>query len=162
MVLDVMVLAVLYTLRIIAGGVALAIPLSFWLLAFSMCIFLSLALVKRYAELFDARAQNKRGKALGRGYSANDMKTISILGIASGYMAVIVLAFYVNDTRTAQLYRHQELIWPVCPLLLIWISRAWLFARRGVMNEDPMIFAVRDRMSWFIGALIALAFWAAV
>lgn len=160
-VIDVIALAALYTLRIIVGAVALAIPLSFWLLAFSMFLFLSLALVKRYAELFHLRTQSANDKARGRGYFAADLPMIASLGAASGYMAVMVLALYVNDVQTAQLYRHQKIIWLACPLLLIWISRVWMLAHRGEMNEDPVIFAVRDRLSLSVGALVALVFLAA-
>jgi 4-hydroxybenzoate polyprenyltransferase len=164
MVIDVITLAALYTLRIIAGGVAVDVPLSFWLLAFSMFIFLSLALVKRYAELFHVRAApgaEKTDRARGRGYFADDAQMIAALGAASGYMAVMVLALYINDGPTTPLYRHQELIWLACPLLLTWISRVWMLAHRGLMNEDPVVFAVRDRVSLSIGALMALVFWAA-
>jgi len=161
MVIDVITLAALYTLRIIVGAVALGIPLSFWLLAFSMFLFLSLALVKRYAELFHVRAQSADNKARGRGYFATDLPMIASLGAASGYMAVMVLALYVNDAQTAQLYRHQKIIWFACPLMLTWISRVWMLAHRGAMNEDPVIFAVRDRLSLSIGALVALVFLAA-
>lgn len=161
MVVDVMTLATLYTLRIIVGAVALDIPLSFWLLAFSVFMFLSLALVKRYAELFNLRAQNRVERVPGRGYFADDLPMIASLGAASGYMAVMVLALYINDGRTTQLYQHQEAIWIACPLLLAWVSRVWMLAHRGYMNEDPIVFAVRDRVSLGIGALIAAAFWAA-
>ncbi len=162
MVIDVMALAALYTLRIIVGAIALGIALSFWLLAFSMFLFLSLALVKRYAELFHVRTQSaNNNKAHGRGYFAADLPMIASLGAASGYMAVMVLALYVNDAQTAQLYRHQQIIWFACPLMLTWISRVWMLAHRGVMDEDPVIFAVRDRPSLVVGALIALVFLAA-
>lgn len=161
MVIDVITLAGLYTLRIVVGAIALSIPLSFWLLAFSMFMFLSLALVKRYAELFHARTQGNETKARGRGYYPSDLQMIASLGAASGYMAVMVLALYINDGRTTQLYRQQEFIWFACPLLLTWISRVWMLAHRGEMNEDPVIFAIRDRISLGIGALIGLVFWAA-
>lgn len=162
MVIDVITLAALYTLRIIVGALALGIGLSFWLLAFSMFMFLSLALVKRYAELFQVRNKSKGDKARGRGYFADDLPMIASLGAASGYMAVMVLALYINDAHTTQLYRHQEVIWLACPLLLTWISRVWMLAHRGSMNEDPVIFAVRDRISLSIVALIAAVFWAAL
>lgn len=161
-VIDVVTLAALYTLRIIIGAIALGIPLSFWLLAFSMCIFLSLALVKRYAELFQVRTQSNGDKARGRSYFADDLSMIASLGAASGYMAVMVLALYINDIHTTQLYRHQQFFWLACPLLLTWITRVWMLAHRGTMNEDPVIFAVRDRVSLSIGAMIALVFWAAI
>jgi 4-hydroxybenzoate polyprenyltransferase/phosphoserine phosphatase len=161
MVIDVITLAALYTMRIIVGAVALGIPLSFWLLAFSMYIFLSLALVKRYAELFQVRAQGAIEKARGRGYFADDLQMIAGLGAAAGYMAVMVMALYINDAHTTQLYKRQEFIWLACPLLLTWISRVWMLAHRGQMNEDPVIFAVRDRVSLSIGALLVLVFWMA-
>jgi 4-hydroxybenzoate polyprenyltransferase/phosphoserine phosphatase len=162
MVIDVITLAALYTLRIIAGAVALSVPLSFWLLAFSMFIFLSLALVKRYAELFQLRAAGGDAPARGRGYFPGDLQMIAALGAASGYMSVMVLALYINDERTTQLYRQPEFIWLACPLLLTWISRVWMLAHRGQMNEDPVIFAMEDRLSLLIGALLALVFWAAI
>lgn len=162
MVIDVITLAALYTLRIIAGAVALSVPLSFWLLAFSMFIFLSLALVKRYAELFQLRTAGGDALARGRGYFTDDLQMIAALGAASGYMSVMVLALYINDERTTQLYRQPEFIWLACPLLLTWISRVWMLAHRGQMNEDPVIFAMEDRLSLLIGALLALVFWAAI
>lgn len=161
MIIDVITLATLYTFRIIAGAAALDIPLSFWLLAFSMFIFLSLALVKRHAELFHVRNQNSVLRPHGRGYFVDDLQMVASLGASSGYIAVMVLALYINDNNTAQLYRQPEFIWLACPLLLAWISRVWMLAHRGEMNEDPVIFAVRDRASLCIGALTALVFWAA-
>jgi 4-hydroxybenzoate polyprenyltransferase/phosphoserine phosphatase len=160
-VIDVVTLAVLYTLRIIVGAVTLDIPLSFWLLAFSMFFFLSLAFVKRFAELFFLRAQGTAENAPGRGYRAADLEMIASLGASSGYIAVMVLALYVNDSRTTQLYRRPELIWFACPLLLTWVSRVWMLAHRGQMNDDPVIFAVTDRISLAIGCLVLLTFWAA-
>lgn len=161
MVIDVITLAALYTMRIIAGGLALGIALSFWLLAFSMFLFLSLALVKRYAELFRVRGDGGRQQARGRGYYADDLGMLASLGGASGYIAVLVLALYINDNDTTGLYTHPEIIWLACPLLLTWISRVWMLAHRGLMNEDPVIFALRDRISLAIAALLAAVFWAA-
>ncbi len=161
MVIDVIALAALYTLRIIAGALALAVALSFWLLAFSMFMFLSLALVKRYAELYQARAE-PGGKAHGRGYDADDLPMIASLGAASGYLAVMVLALYINDAVTVRLYSHPTVIWLACPLLLTWISRVWMLAHRGQMHEDPVIFAMRDRTSLGIVCITALVFWLAI
>jgi len=161
MVIDVIMLASLYTLRIMVGAVALGIQLSFWLLAFSMFMFLSLALVKRNAELFQVRAQGRVEKARGRGYFPDDLQMIAALGAASGYMAVMVLALYINDAYTTQFYRRPEVIWLACPLVLTWISQIWMLAHRGLMNEDPVLFAIQDRVSLSIGALLALVFWAA-
>jgi 4-hydroxybenzoate polyprenyltransferase len=161
MVIDVITLAGLYTLRIVVGAVAIEVPLSFWLLAFSMFMFLSLALIKRHAELYHVLAKGHTEKARGRGYFANDLQMIASLGAAAGYMAVLVLALYINDARTMHMYRRPEFIWLACPLLLTWVSRVWMLAHRGEMNEDPVVFALRDRISLSIGALLALVFWAA-
>ena len=155
---DVLSLAALYTLRIIAGAAAIAVPLSFWLLAFSMFMFLSLACIKRYSELKWAHVEGKEERIPGRGYFPADFEVVAILGVAAGYNAVMVLALYIQDSHTAELYRRPEIIWLVCPLLLYWISRVWLFAHRGWMNEDPIVFALKDRMSWWIGLLAGAAF----
>lgn len=159
--MDVVVLALLYTTRIIAGSAAIDARLTFWLLAFSMFIFLSLALVKRYAEL---HALKERGlvKSRGRGYVASDLPLISSLGAASGYLSVLVLALYIQDGNTASLYRHPQYIWVACPLLLYWVSRTWIIAHRGSMHDDPIVFAAKDRSSWLIMALCGAVFWMAI
>ncbi|MBU9443569.1 UbiA family prenyltransferase [Burkholderia multivorans] len=158
---DVVVLAMLYTVRIVAGTTAIEVHPTFWLLAFSMFIFLSLALVKRYAELLSMK---KRGltQSRGRGYVASDLELVSSLGSASGYLSVLVMAMYIQDPRTAHLYRHPQLIWLACPLLLYWISRTWIIAHRGHMHDDPIIFAVRDRASLIAITLCGAVFWAAI
>ncbi|MDR5737684.1 MULTISPECIES: UbiA family prenyltransferase [unclassified Caballeronia] len=157
---DVVVLAALYTTRIIAGAAAAGVRLTFWLLAFSMFFFLSLALVKRYTELC-LTAQSGREKTRGRGYLSSDLSVVSSLGTSSGYISVLVLALYIQDERTAALYRHPELIWLTCPLMLYWISRTWIIAHRGVMHDDPIVFAARDRTSLLIAALCGFVFWLA-
>jgi 4-hydroxybenzoate polyprenyltransferase len=161
MALDVIVLAMLYTLRIIAGAAAFDLPLTFWILAFSMFIFLSLALVKRYAELKEAHRKGATGKARGRGYYPTDLEMISSLGASSGYLSVMVLALYINDQRATGLYAHPQVIWLACPLLLFWITRVWMLTQRGQMNDDPVVFAIRDRVSLGVGALFGLVFWLA-
>jgi 4-hydroxybenzoate polyprenyltransferase len=158
---DVVVLAALYTLRIVAGATAIGAPLSFWMLAFSMFIFLSLALVKRYAELHSMQVRGL-AKSRGRGYVASDLQLISALGTSAGYLSVLVLALYIQDANTATLYRHPRIIWLACPLLLYWISRTWIIAHRGQMNDDPIVFAARDRVSLIVVALCAIVFWAAI
>lgn len=162
MTIDVITLALLYTLRIIAGGAATNVHLTFWILAFSMFIFLSLALIKRYAELFDAREAGNTGKSRGRGYYPSDLPMLASLGAASGYLAVMILALYIYDQSTVALYRHPEVIWLACPLLLVWITRAWMLAHRGEMHDDPVVFAVRDPASLVIGLLFGLVFWIAI
>ncbi|MGA0588053.1 UbiA family prenyltransferase [Dyella sp. KRB-257] len=155
MMLDVVVLALLYTTRILAGAAALDTPPSFWLLAFSMFIFLSLAMVKRYTELLAAQ---KAGKvtASGRGYDVEDIPLIQSLGGSSGYLSVLVLALYINSTASESLYRHPQYLWVLCPLLLYWISRTWAIAHRGIMHDDPVVFAVKDSVSRVLLGLAAL------
>lgn len=162
MAVDVITLAMLYTSRIIAGAAALSLPLTFWILSFSMFIFLSLALVKRYAELREARKIGLTAKTRGRGYYPDDLEMISSLGASSGYLSVMVLALYIHDQASNELYSNPQVIWLACPLLLLWITRIWMLTHRGRMNEDPVVFAIRDRFSLMVGALFGLVFWVAV
>lgn len=157
-ILDVLLLAGLYTTRIVAGAAAIAVPLSFWLLTFSMFIFLSLALMKRYSELRPARHAGKGGKLRGRGYQHDDLEMVASFGSSSGYLSVLVLALYIQGSDAAQLYQTPRVIWLACPLMLFWISRAWLIAHRGLMHDDPIVFAIKDRISWFTGAGLAAIF----
>jgi 4-hydroxybenzoate polyprenyltransferase len=150
--LDTVVLAALYTIRIIAGTFALRIDVSFWLLAFSMFLFLSLAMIKRYTEL-RTLLRSGDSRSAGRGYSVDDLPLVQSLGGASGYLAVLVLALYINSTASIALYRHPTVLWLLCPLLLYWISRAWLIAHRGDMHDDPVVFAVSDQTSRLLLAL---------
>ena len=159
--LDVVALATLYTLRIIAGAAATLIIPSFWLLAFSMFIFLSLALVKRYSELV-AMQELRQRSAQGRDYRIEDLPLLQTLGGASGYLSVLVLALYINSTTSQVLYRHPQLIWLLCPLLLYWISRIWLKTHRGEMHDDPVVFAVQDRTSQILLAMGVIIFWLAL
>lgn len=153
---DVLTLAGLYTLRIVAGAAAIGVTPSFWLLAFSTFFFLSLAFIKRYSEIKDGIGQQCRMH--GRGYLHGDIETISSLGTSAGLISVLVLALYVQDVHTAGLYRTPELIWLACPLLLYWVSRAWLVAHRGRMHDDPLVFAVKDPASWLTAAGFLLVF----
>jgi len=153
--LDMVVLAGLYTVRIVAGTVAILAALSFWLLAFSMFLFLSLAMVKRYTELRLLLVQG-RDRTGGRGYQVDDLPLIQSLGAASGYLAVLVLALYINSTASEVLYRHQQVLWLLCPLLLYWISRVWLIAHRGAMHDDPVVFALTDSVSRIVLAVCAV------
>jgi 4-hydroxybenzoate polyprenyltransferase/phosphoserine phosphatase len=155
---DVLTLAALYTLRIIAGAAAIAVPLSFWLLSFSVFVFLSLAFMKRFSELRAARAAGWSTALRGRGYQPEDLELVSSLGGTAGYIAVLVLALYIQDSHTASLYATPAFMWLACPLLLFWISRAWLLAHRGRMHDDPIVFALKDRVSWAVAALFALVF----
>jgi 4-hydroxybenzoate polyprenyltransferase/phosphoserine phosphatase len=152
---DCVTLAILYTLRIIAGAAAAAISLSFWLLAFSVFLFLSLAYVKRYAEL---QVQLFRGKEKvhGRGYLTTDAPLIQMLGITSGYASVVVLALYLNSEAVLDLYRMPEFVWGAVPVMLFWVSWIWLRAHRGDMHDDPLVFAVKDKVSIVAGLAFAL------
>lgn len=157
-VLDVLTLAGLYTLRIIAGAAAISVPVSFWLLSFSMFIFLSLAFMKRFSELKAGGDGDMQEKLRGRGYHRLDLEMVASFGTGSGYVSVLVLALYIQDRHASELYHSPQFIWLACPLLLYWISRAWLIAHRGKMHEDPVVFALKDKMSWVIAACFVGAF----
>ena len=152
---DCLALAVLYTLRIVAGAAAADLGLSMWLLAFSMFLFLSLAFVKRYAELQVQHEQGK-DKAHGRGYYTSDASLVQMLGITSGYASVVILALYLNSSTVIQLYRSPEIVWGTVPTMLFWVSWMWLRAHRGEMHDDPLVFAVKDKPSLAAGGVFAL------
>ena len=154
MLLDCLTLAMLYTLRIVAGAAAMSMGLSFWLLAFSVFLFLSLAFVKRYAELEVQLLQGNQ-KAHGRGYYTSDASLLQTMGITSGYAAVIVLAFYLNSEAVITLYKTPEIIWGTVPVMLFWISWMWMKAHRGEMHDDPLVFAVKDKASLLAGVVFA-------
>jgi 4-hydroxybenzoate polyprenyltransferase len=156
--LDVVTLAILYTVRVIAGAGAMALAATFWILAFCVFIFLSLAFVKRYTELCGARQKGDTEIAFGRGYYPADFELLASLGGASGYISVLVLALYINDAVSASLYRSPEWMWASVPMLLFWLSRVWLLAHRGQMHDDPIVFALRDSASRWIGVAFVLAF----
>ena len=153
LIADICMLAALYTVRILAGGVATNIPLSVWLLAFSMFFFMSLAAIKRQAELVDGVASGVV-KAQGRGYHVDDLPLVSQMAISSGYVSVMVFALYLNSANVGDLYRNPVLLWGICPVLLYWISRMAMIAHRGMMHDDPVVFAVKDRTSQFCGLLV--------
>jgi 4-hydroxybenzoate polyprenyltransferase len=153
--LDVMVLAALYTVRIIAGAVATRVEASFWLLAFSVFIFLSLALIKRYAELVSTRGAEYAAGA-HRPYGSDDMPLILTLGVAAGYSAIVVIALYINSPESVAIYHHRKPLWLICPLMLYWISRTWMVTSRGRMRDDPVVFAVRDPASLLTLGLMVL------
>ena len=152
---DVFALASLYTLRIIAGAVAAAVALSPWLLGFSIFIFLSLAIVKRVAELHSVRERGIRDVA-GRGYQIDDLAILEVLGVAAGYASVVVLALYVSAPESRTLYLHHQLLWLFAPLVLFWISRVWLITHRGEMHDDPIVFAMKDAPSRIVGLIAIL------
>ncbi|HEX6062902.1 MAG TPA: hypothetical protein VFZ04_01725, partial [Longimicrobiales bacterium] len=158
--LDVLLLAGLYTLRVVAGGVATGITISPWLAAFSMFFFINLAFLKRYSELHLLR-ERQQLRTERRDYAVADMDLIRSIGPCSGYIAVLVLALYINGADTLALYARPEALWLLAPMLLYWVTRMWFFAHRGQMNDDPIVFTVRDRASYVIGALVAVIMMAA-
>lgn len=155
-VVDVMLLASLYTIRIIAGSAATGIEPSFWLLALSMFVFLGLAMVKRYSELRLASATS--APLAGRGYRPDDLPVILALGSASGMVSVLILAMYTQATIVPEMYAAPEWLWLVPPLMLYWITRLWMKAQRGEVDEDPVIFAARDPQSLAVATLMGAAF----
>lgn len=154
-VVDVMLLSMLYTIRILAGAAATYIVPSFWLLAFSMFLFLSLAIMKRYGEILDI-ARNDHQRPAGRGYMIGDSAALLALGAASGLSAVQVLALYINSAEVAIMYRSPKLLWAIVPMVLYWISRVWIKTQRGEMHDDPVVFAAKDKQSLGIGLLMAI------
>jgi len=157
---DCLSLAALYTLRIIAGGSAIDQPLSFWLLAFSLFLFLSLAFIKRYAELLSGIKAGKNS-AHGRGYIADDLQLLQSIGLASGFSATLVMALYLNSAEVAHLYHHPQILWLTMPVLLFWTSWMWLKASRDQMHDDPVVFAIEDRASLIAGAIFIGVMWLA-
>lgn len=153
--LDVVVLSGLYSVRIIGGAAAISSGLSFWLLAFSMFLFLSLAILKRYIELLTILDKGDR-RASGRGYDVDDLPLLQSLGGASGYIAVMVLALYINSPESLALYSRPQMLWLLCPLLLYWVSRVWIVAHRGAMDDDPVVFAATDRVSQMVIVICGL------
>jgi 4-hydroxybenzoate polyprenyltransferase/phosphoserine phosphatase len=152
-ILDVVLLAFLYMSRILAGGAATGVPISEWLIAFSMFFFLSLAFVKRHSELLRLKATTE-SSAAGRGYVANDAPVVQALGTASGLISVLVFALFAHSPETRQLYANSAALWCVCPLLTLWLGRIWLYSARGSLGEDPVMFAVKDPLSIATGGLV--------
>jgi 4-hydroxybenzoate polyprenyltransferase len=156
--LDVLLLAGLYTLRVVAGAWATGLALSFWLLAFSMFIFLCLALVKRVAELVELQRRDAHlgvafSQIKGREYGIEDIPILQVMGATSGYLSVLVLALYIHSPEVAQLYATPEILWLIAPLMLLWVTRLWVVTTRGYMNDDPIFFAIKDPETWITAAV---------
>ena len=155
-IVDVMVLAGLYTIRILAGSAATNIVPSFWLLAFSMFLFLCLAMVKRYSEL--SLAVDRQEPLAGRGYMASDLSVILTLGASSGMVSALVLALYTQSPIIQEHFLTPQWLWLLPPLMLYWVSRLWLKASRGEVDDDPVVFAAKDWQSLLIVSLMGVAF----
>ena len=153
LMLDVLVLAGLYTHRILAGGIATGVKVSTWLLGFSMFLFTSLAFAKRYVEL---RALTGDAQVKNRGYFGADVEMVASMGTASGFIAALVFMLYVDSAKVRVSYRDPSLLWLVLPILLYWLGRIWLLAGRGQMRDDPVKFALKDKTSLACAAAIAL------
>lgn len=156
---DVVTLAGLYAVRVLAGVAAIQVSVSNWLLTFSLFFFLSLALIKRVSEL--TRARREGVEASGRGYRNADLELLSSYGVSSSFAAMVIFSLYVNDPKTAELYRGPEILWGALPILLAWTMRTWLIAHRGELDEDPVLYAAKDRWSLLSGLAIAAFFVAA-
>lgn len=152
MLVDVIVLALLYTTRVVAGAAAITVPVSEWLFAFSLLMFTALALTKRHVELL-TRLDRDMPDPSNRDYKISDLPIIAALAAAAGMNAVTVLALYVNSAKVTELYTRPALLWLLCPLILYWSARTLLLAHRRLMHDDPIVFALRDRTSWIVGAL---------
>jgi 4-hydroxybenzoate polyprenyltransferase len=152
-ILDIIILSLLYTLRLIAGAVSANVYISPWLLEFSIFIFLSLATVKRFTELKTILAQNKT-VASGRGYITSDINFLFIIGIVSGFLSALVFTLYIHSEEVVILYKEPIFLWPVSLCFLTWIIRVWFKAHRGEMHDDPVVFTFKDKLSIIIGILI--------
>jgi 4-hydroxybenzoate polyprenyltransferase len=156
MMLDVVMLAGLYGIRVFAGSLAAAAPLSQWLMIFAIFLFLSLALVKRSSELA-RRLGVGSGDPQGRGYRLSDLPALQGLAAASGYVAVLIFGLYITSPTVVSLYRAPSRLWAISVILLYWISRILVLTHRGEMHEDPVLFASRDRVSLVCGGLVLAA-----
>lgn len=154
-IIDILILSFLYTLRLIAGGLSVDVALSQWLLGFSLFVFLSLAIVKRYTELKVMLSEN-RTSAAGRGYTTDDIHLLGSVGPSAGLLSVLIFSMYVNSIDVSALYRNPQYLWLVTPFLLFGILRIWLLAHRGKMHDDPIVAMAKDPASWLIGAIIAI------
>ena len=157
---DVVVLAGLYTIRIFAGGAAGGVEVSQWLGGFSVFFFLSLAFIKRFAELENLRRRDKV-PTNGRGYLLDDIEQLRAFGTSAAYASVVVLLVYISNLDT-NLYQHGGRLWLLLPVVLLWISQLWLLASRGELNEDPVVYAITDKRSLLLGAMVALIVFAAL
>jgi 4-hydroxybenzoate polyprenyltransferase len=160
LLLDVLMLAGLYTMRILAGAAATGIEVSFWLLAFSIFFFLSLALVKRFVEL-RSTVLSVGERLAGRGYRAEDQDIVAQAGMASAFSAALVLALYIDSDAVREQYNHPYMVWPLAPIVLYLTMRVWILARRDEVHEDPVVFIIRDWRSQLVagfgGLLLAIA-----
>lgn len=152
-ILDLVILSSLYTLRLVAGGVIVDIPLSSWLINFSIFLFLSLASLKRYTEVLKSKEDTTK---FGRGYRRKDANIISIAGIASGFISLLIFALYLNSPQVLELYKYPDILIGIIPLLVYWLLRLWIKSERGIMSSDPIAFTFTDKASYIVFILCVL------
>jgi 4-hydroxybenzoate polyprenyltransferase len=157
LMIDVVALAALYGVRVVAGGVATGVALSHWLVGFCFFIFLSLALMKRATEIISL-PKTDVGNIRGRGYRRADLPVVNALTAAAGYVSVLVLALYIYSPEVRMFYRQPDLLWGICIVLVYWLGRAFVLTGRGEMGQDPVTFAATDRISLLAGAIIMAVF----
>lgn len=160
LVLDVMTLAAFYAMRLLAGGAAVDVAVSSWLFIFSMFFFISMAFAKRLTEL-DALMRAREEKDASRAYIAADRGAFAGIGPACGLLSVLVMALYVSSDAIRQHYAQPDFLWMLCPLLLYWVLRVWIFALRGELHHDPVVFALRDRVSYAVAAAVLVVLFVA-
>lgn len=152
-IVDIIILSMMYTLRIFAGSAASSVPVSEWLLSFSTLFFFSLACVKRYTEII--RSKNKI-TIDGRGYRQVDHSIIQTLGTGSGLLSILIILLYMQSADVRALYKNPQSLWYATPILLFWVSRVWLLTNRDEIHDDPVVFAVKDKISWLCFALLGV------
>jgi 4-hydroxybenzoate polyprenyltransferase len=155
MMIDIVALALLYTMRLLGGAAATAITPSFWLLGFSFFLFLSLALLKRFSELYNLHQRGK-DKTSGRGYTVSDRMPVAVMGINSGFLSVLVFILYFNSDQVLDQYETPQFLMGVVPLLVFWLGRLWMLAFRGQVNEDPVLYVSKDKVSLVTIALCVI------
>jgi len=157
--LDAFLLSGLYMTRIIAGHLVTGIPFSIWLLSFAFFLFLSLAFGKRWVELDNLQRANR--VMVGRGYEVGDITQINLFGVCSAFLSVVIFILYLQSDKVKEMYKQPELLWLLSPLLLYWISRIWILSTRGKINEDPVLFVLKDRVTYAVGLISGLIMFAA-
>lgn len=160
LVLDVMILAAFYAMRLLAGGAAVDVAVSSWLFVFSMFFFVSMAIAKRLTEL-DALMARREDTDSSRAYIAADRGAFAAIGPASGMLSVLVMALYVSSDAIRAHYLQPDFLWILCPLLMYWVLRVWIFALRGELHHDPVVFALRDRVSYAVAAAVLVVLFVA-
>ena len=153
--LDAILLAILYSMRVFAGMTLIKNGFSFWLIFFVLCLFFSLALLKRYAELTAIQTENKFA-ILGRDYQIKDKIKLALFGYISGYLSILIFIFYIYSAKAQLFYRTPLLLWLICPCLFIWLNHMWEFAQEGKIYDDPVIFTVKNSFSWIFLLLIVI------